>query len=68
VTEDDILSEVTDKMENNEEEDDDKDPLQSLLTTQETLQSVQSLRTFFSKPSPTKDYYFHALDYETVKK
>ncbi|GBL86712.1 hypothetical protein AVEN_154123-1 [Araneus ventricosus] len=45
-----ILSKITDEMENDdkEDDDDDTDPSRSLLTSQEPLQSVQSLRTFFS--------------------
>ncbi|GBL77038.1 hypothetical protein AVEN_12689-1 [Araneus ventricosus] len=51
VTEEDIVSEITDEVENNDKEyDDDTDPSQSLLTYQEPLQSVQSLRAFFFKP------------------
>ncbi|GBN41702.1 hypothetical protein AVEN_206433-1 [Araneus ventricosus] len=48
----DILSEITDEMENDdkEDDDDDPDPSPSLLTSQEPLQSVQSLRAFFFKP------------------
>ncbi|GBN86731.1 hypothetical protein AVEN_40526-1 [Araneus ventricosus] len=42
VTEEHILSEITDEMEN-----DDADQLQSLLTSQDALQSVQSLQAFF---------------------
>ncbi|GBM80259.1 hypothetical protein AVEN_134241-1 [Araneus ventricosus] len=45
VTEGDILSSITDEMENDDE--DHTDPSQSLLTYQETLQSVQSIRNFF---------------------
>ncbi|GBN04460.1 hypothetical protein AVEN_59085-1 [Araneus ventricosus] len=50
VTEEDILSKITDEMGNDdkEDDDDDADPSQSLLTSQEHLQSVQYLRTFFS--------------------
>ncbi|GBM21457.1 hypothetical protein AVEN_192581-1, partial [Araneus ventricosus] len=51
-------------MENNdkEDDDDDTDPSQSLLTSQEPLQSVQSLREFFSSLSSTNDDNFPALD------
>ncbi|GBM65520.1 hypothetical protein AVEN_214865-1 [Araneus ventricosus] len=61
VIEEDILSEITDEMENDDEEDD-ADPSQSLLTSQGALQSVQSLRVFFSRISPTNDDNLHALD------
>ncbi|GBN70623.1 hypothetical protein AVEN_14857-1 [Araneus ventricosus] len=49
VTEEDILSKITDEMETDdkEDDDDDTDPSQSSLTSQEHHQSVQSLRTFF---------------------
>ncbi|GBM17270.1 hypothetical protein AVEN_223804-1 [Araneus ventricosus] len=55
---------VTDEMENDDKEDDedDTDPSQSLLTSQELLQSVQSLRAFFSSFSSTNDDHFRALD------
>ncbi|GBN83879.1 hypothetical protein AVEN_267936-1 [Araneus ventricosus] len=57
VTEEDILYE----MGNDDEEDgdDDTDPSQSLLTSQEALQSVQSLHAFFSS---TNDDHFCSLD------
>ncbi|GBM49091.1 hypothetical protein AVEN_266446-1 [Araneus ventricosus] len=46
VTED-LLSEITNEMENDDEEDDDDTgPSQSLLTSKEALQSVQSTRAF----------------------
>ncbi|GBM07974.1 hypothetical protein AVEN_232406-1 [Araneus ventricosus] len=63
VTEEDILSEVTDEIENDDEEDgdDDTDPSQSSLTSQEALQSVQSLRAFFSSFSSANDDHFRAL-------
>ncbi|GBM39686.1 hypothetical protein AVEN_59143-1 [Araneus ventricosus] len=48
VIEEDILSEITDEMEN----DDDTGPSQSLLTSQEALRSVQSLWTFFQSFRP----------------
>ncbi|GBN26540.1 hypothetical protein AVEN_96620-1 [Araneus ventricosus] len=49
VTEEDILSKITDEMGNDdkEDDDDDTDPSQSLLTSQEPLQSVQSTNIFF---------------------
>ncbi|GBM61463.1 hypothetical protein AVEN_96572-1 [Araneus ventricosus] len=47
VTEEDILFEITDEMKNDDEEND--DPSHSLLTSQEALQSVQSLRAFSFK-------------------
>ncbi|GBM56313.1 hypothetical protein AVEN_125064-1 [Araneus ventricosus] len=53
-----ILSEITDEVEN----EDDTDPSLSLLTSQEALQSVQSLRAFFSSLSSTNDDNFHAFD------
>ncbi|GBM18715.1 hypothetical protein AVEN_9009-1 [Araneus ventricosus] len=60
----DILSEITDEMENDDKEEDDDvtDPSQSLLTSQEPLQSVQSLRALFSSLSSTNDDHFNALD------
>ncbi|GBN28114.1 hypothetical protein AVEN_72130-1 [Araneus ventricosus] len=67
VTEENILSEITDETENDvEEDDDDTDPSQSLLTSKEALQSVQSLRTFFSNLSSTIDVYVRALDYANL--
>ncbi|GBN59462.1 hypothetical protein AVEN_110929-1 [Araneus ventricosus] len=49
VTEEDILSDITDEMKNDDKEDDDDDidPSQSLLTSQEPLRWVQSLQAFF---------------------
>ncbi|GBM70746.1 hypothetical protein AVEN_112310-1 [Araneus ventricosus] len=58
VTEENILSEITDDMEN----DDDTNPSQSLLTSQEALSSVQSLWAFFSSLSSINDDNFCALD------
>ncbi|GBN45494.1 hypothetical protein AVEN_90879-1 [Araneus ventricosus] len=52
ITEQVILSEITDEMENGDKEDDDDDgtdPSQSLLTSQEALESVRSMRAFFIK-------------------
>ncbi|GBN24490.1 hypothetical protein AVEN_241312-1 [Araneus ventricosus] len=50
-------------MENDDKEDDDDAvSSQSLLTSQEDLQSVQSLRAFFSRLSSTNDDHFRALD------
>ncbi|GBN42328.1 hypothetical protein AVEN_212813-1 [Araneus ventricosus] len=43
--------------------DDDTEPSQSLLTSQEALQSAQSLRAFFSSLSSTNDDHFRVLDY-----
>ncbi|GBM49425.1 hypothetical protein AVEN_149699-1 [Araneus ventricosus] len=66
VTEEDILSEITDEMENDDKEnndDDDTDPSQSLLTSQEALQSVQYIRAFFSSLSSINDNFFRALDF-----
>ncbi|GBM00432.1 hypothetical protein AVEN_179237-1 [Araneus ventricosus] len=60
VTEEDILSEITDEMENDDYDIDKKNPR---LISQEALQSVQSLRTFFSSLSSTNDDHFRALDY-----
>ncbi|GBN93895.1 hypothetical protein AVEN_247352-1 [Araneus ventricosus] len=48
VTEEDIMSEIIDEMENDYDKVD-ADPLQSLLTSQDVLQSVQSLQAFFSQ-------------------
>ncbi|GBM00248.1 hypothetical protein AVEN_32602-1 [Araneus ventricosus] len=45
-----------------EDDDDDTDPSQSLLTSQEPLQSVQSQRAFFSSLSSTNDDHFRELD------
>ncbi|GBM42689.1 hypothetical protein AVEN_33882-1 [Araneus ventricosus] len=56
VTEEDILSEITDEMENN-----DTNPSQSLFTSQEALQSVRSLRAFCSSLSSTNGH-FRALN------
>ncbi|GBN99699.1 hypothetical protein AVEN_18378-1 [Araneus ventricosus] len=42
VTEEDILSEITDEIENDDEEDDDADPSQSLLTSQKVHLSGNS--------------------------
>ncbi|GBM49348.1 hypothetical protein AVEN_148676-1 [Araneus ventricosus] len=50
VTEEDILSEITNEREY--DGDDDTDPSQSLLTSQEALQSVQSLWAFFQAFRP----------------
>ncbi|GBM87976.1 hypothetical protein AVEN_91930-1 [Araneus ventricosus] len=66
VTEEDILSEITDEMKNDDEEDDDSDPSQSLLTSQDDLQSAQFLRSFFSSLSSTNDDYFRAVDYKNL--
>ncbi|GBN78173.1 hypothetical protein AVEN_153984-1 [Araneus ventricosus] len=53
VTEENILSAITNEMENDVEGDgDDTDPSQSLLTSQEALQSDQSLRYFFFQAFP----------------
>ncbi|KFM71145.1 hypothetical protein X975_09249, partial [Stegodyphus mimosarum] len=65
VTDEDILSEITDEIGNNDEDDDDIDntgPSQSLLSSQEALQSVNSLRTFFSSLPSTNEEHFRALD------
>ncbi|XP_054720738.1 tigger transposable element-derived protein 6-like [Uloborus diversus] len=71
VTDEEILSEITGEMEHSgeeddeEEEDDDDDnrsPSQSLLSTQEALQSVKFLRTFFSSLPSTNEDHFRALD------
>ncbi|GBN72810.1 hypothetical protein AVEN_159036-1 [Araneus ventricosus] len=43
-TEEDILSEITDEMENDDE---DTDPSQSLLPSQEALQLVEFIQAFF---------------------
>ncbi|GBN46859.1 hypothetical protein AVEN_83922-1 [Araneus ventricosus] len=62
-TEEDIWFEITDEMENyDKEDDDDIDPSQSLLTSQEALQSVQSLLAFFSSLSYTNEDHFRVLD------
>ncbi|GBN22743.1 hypothetical protein AVEN_176210-1 [Araneus ventricosus] len=60
---------VTNEIGNDDKEDDDDDdddtvdpPSQSLLTSQEPLQSVQSLWAFFSSLSSTNDDHFRALD------
>ncbi|GBO14116.1 hypothetical protein AVEN_171552-1 [Araneus ventricosus] len=45
-----------------EDDDDDTNPSQSLLTSQEALQSVQFIRAFFSSLSSTNDDHFRALD------
>ncbi|GBM87890.1 hypothetical protein AVEN_123407-1 [Araneus ventricosus] len=60
VTEEDILSEITAAIENDDKKDngDDTDPSQSLLTFQELFQSVQSLKAFFSNLSSTNDDHF----------
>ncbi|GBM22433.1 hypothetical protein AVEN_221500-1 [Araneus ventricosus] len=60
VIEEDILSEITDEVENDDE--DDTDPSQSLFTPEEALRPFQSLRAFFSSFSSTNDDHFHALD------
>ncbi|GBL91722.1 hypothetical protein AVEN_71364-1 [Araneus ventricosus] len=57
VTEEDILSEIINKMEN-----DDTDPSKSLLISQEALQTIQSLLAFFSSLSSTNDDHFRVLD------
>ncbi|XP_054712920.1 tigger transposable element-derived protein 6-like [Uloborus diversus] len=71
VTDEEILSEITGEMEHSgkeefeEEEDDDDDntsPSQSLLSTQEALKSVKSLRTFFSSLPSTNEDPVRALD------
>lgn len=68
ISDEDILSEITDEKENDaeEEEDDDDedtgDPSHSLLTAHEALQSIQSLRTFFSSLPSTNVDHFRALD------
>ncbi|XP_054720627.1 tigger transposable element-derived protein 6-like [Uloborus diversus] len=71
VTDEEILSEITSEMEHSgeeddeEEEDDDDDNTsqsQSLLSTQEALQSVKSLRIFFSSLPSTNEDHFRALD------
>ncbi|GBO37137.1 hypothetical protein AVEN_139598-1 [Araneus ventricosus] len=64
VTEEDVPSEITNERENDhkEDDDDDTDPSQSLLTSQELLQSIQSLQAFFSSLSSTNDDHFRALD------
>ncbi|XP_054713719.1 tigger transposable element-derived protein 6-like [Uloborus diversus] len=71
VTDEEIISEITGEVEHSgeeddeEEEDDDDDntsPSQSLLSTQEALQSVKSLRTFFSSLLSTNEDHFRALD------
>ncbi|GBN53936.1 hypothetical protein AVEN_155140-1 [Araneus ventricosus] len=56
-TEEDILSKIKDEMEN-----DDTNRSQSLLTSKEGLQSVQSLWAFFSSLSSTNDYHSRALN------
>ncbi|GBM32350.1 hypothetical protein AVEN_207222-1, partial [Araneus ventricosus] len=58
VTEEDILSEITDEMENDDDDTDIKK-----IKSQGALQSVQSLWAFFSSPSFTNDDHFRALDY-----
>ncbi|GBN77040.1 hypothetical protein AVEN_262322-1 [Araneus ventricosus] len=45
-----------------EDDDNDTDPSQSLLTSQEPLQLVQSLQAFFPSLSSTNDDHFRALD------
>ncbi|XP_054722018.1 tigger transposable element-derived protein 6-like [Uloborus diversus] len=71
VTDEEILSEITGEMEHSGEEDDEEEeeddddntsPSQSLLSTQEALQSVKSLRTFFSSLPSTNEDHFRALD------
>ncbi|GBO41683.1 hypothetical protein AVEN_166011-1 [Araneus ventricosus] len=68
VTEEDVLSEITDEMENDDKEDVDvsRDQSQSLLTSQEPLPSIQSLQVFFSSLSSTNDDNFRASDYENL--
>ncbi|GBO06052.1 hypothetical protein AVEN_168294-1 [Araneus ventricosus] len=57
------LSKIIDEMKNDDKEDNnDTDPSQSLSTSQESLQSVQSLRAFFLNLSSTDDDQFRALD------
>ncbi|GBO15441.1 hypothetical protein AVEN_122569-1 [Araneus ventricosus] len=60
----DILSEITDGMENDDkEDDDDTDPSQSLLTSPGTssISSVPTPSPFFPSLSSTNDH-FHAFD------
>ncbi|GBN58036.1 hypothetical protein AVEN_80853-1 [Araneus ventricosus] len=64
VTEKDILSEITDEMENDYEENADRD--NPRLISQEAIQSVQPLAALFSSVSYTNDYHFRALDYANL--
>lgn len=51
VTDEGILSKITDEVKNNDGADaDDRGPLKSLLSSQEDLQSSKSLQAFFPKP------------------
>nr|XP_042904651.1 tigger transposable element-derived protein 6 [Parasteatoda tepidariorum] len=65
VSEEENLSEITDEMENNDEEEDGDDEPSvspSVLSPHEDLQSVKSLKTFFSSLPFTNENHFRALD------
>lgn len=66
ITDENILFEIITEIENNDGEDDDisdnTGPSKSLLSSHKVLQSVKSLRTFFSKLSSTNQDPFSCIE------